>query len=91
MQAESRRSRWPTSSCRTWPTSPCWRRRSLPQTPALLPYNAKAIGEVPLLAVAPAIANAIRDATGVRMTGPAAYRRACADSAEGASVMLSGA
>ena len=31
------------------------------------PYNAKAIGEVPLLAVAPAIANAIRDATGVRM------------------------
>ena len=33
------------------------------------PYNAKAIGEVPLLAVAPAIANAIRDATGVRMKG----------------------
>ncbi|MCY4583510.1 MAG: hypothetical protein OXE50_12065, partial [Chloroflexi bacterium] len=31
------------------------------------PYNAKAIGEVPLLAVAPAIANAIRDATGIRM------------------------
>ena len=31
------------------------------------PYNAKAIGEVPLLAVAPAIANAVRDATGVRM------------------------
>ena len=31
------------------------------------PYDAKAIGEVPLLGVAPAIANAIRDATGVRM------------------------
>ena len=31
------------------------------------PYNAKAIGEVPLLAVAPAIANAVRDATGIRM------------------------
>ena len=31
------------------------------------PYNAKAIGEVPLLAVAPAIANAVRDAVGVRM------------------------
>ncbi|MEX2431509.1 MAG: xanthine dehydrogenase family protein molybdopterin-binding subunit [Dehalococcoidia bacterium] len=31
------------------------------------PYNAKAIGEVPTLPVAPAIANAIRDATGIRM------------------------
>lgn len=31
------------------------------------PYNAKAIGEVPLLGVAPAIANAIRDATGLRI------------------------
>ena len=36
-------------------------------TAGAAPYNAKAIGEVPLLAVAPAIANAIRDATGVRM------------------------
>ena len=31
------------------------------------PYNGRAIGEAPLLGVAPAIANAIRDATGVRM------------------------
>ena len=31
------------------------------------PYGAKAIGEAPLLGVAPAIANAIRDATGIRM------------------------
>ena len=31
------------------------------------PYRVKAIGEAPLLGVAPAIANAIRDATGVRM------------------------
>ncbi len=31
------------------------------------PYRAKAIGEAPLLAVAPAIANAIRDAVGVRL------------------------
>ncbi len=31
------------------------------------PYLVKAIGEAPLLGVAPAIANAIRDATGVRM------------------------
>jgi CO/xanthine dehydrogenase Mo-binding subunit len=30
-------------------------------------YNVKSIGESPLLAVAPAIANAIRDATGVRL------------------------
>jgi CO/xanthine dehydrogenase Mo-binding subunit len=30
------------------------------------PYNARAIGEAPLLGVAPAIANAIRDATGIR-------------------------
>ncbi len=36
-------------------------------TAGAAPYNAKAIGEVPLLAVAPAIANAVRDATGVRM------------------------
>lgn len=36
-------------------------------TAGAAPYNAKAIGEVPLLAVAPAIANAIRDATGLRM------------------------
>ncbi len=31
------------------------------------PYNAKAIGESPILSVAPAIANAVRDATGVRL------------------------
>ena len=31
------------------------------------PYRVKAIGEAPLLGVAPAIANAIRGATGVRM------------------------
>ncbi len=37
-------------------------------TAGAAPYDAKAIGEVPLLGVAPAIANAIRDATGVRMT-----------------------
>ena len=36
-------------------------------TAGAAPYGAKAIGEVPLLGVAPAIANAIRDATGVRM------------------------
>ncbi len=36
-------------------------------TAGAAPYDAKAIGEVPLLGVAPAIANAIRDATGVRM------------------------
>ena len=36
-------------------------------TAGAAPYNAKAIGEVPLLAVAPAITNAIRDAVGVRM------------------------
>lgn len=36
-------------------------------TAGAAPYNAKAIGEVPLLGVAPAIANAVRDATGVRM------------------------
>lgn len=36
-------------------------------TAGAAPYNAKAIGEVPLLAVAPAIANAVRDAVGVRM------------------------
>ena len=36
-------------------------------TTGAAPYDAKAIGEVPLLGVAPAIANAIRDATGVRM------------------------
>jgi CO/xanthine dehydrogenase Mo-binding subunit len=30
------------------------------------PFNAKAIGEAPLLGVAPAIANALRDVTGVR-------------------------
>ncbi|MDE2835884.1 MAG: xanthine dehydrogenase family protein molybdopterin-binding subunit [Chloroflexota bacterium] len=36
-------------------------------TAGAAPYSAKAIGEVPLLGVAPAIANAIRDATGVRM------------------------
>ena len=39
----------------------------VPSDVGAAPYNAKAIGEVPLLAVAPAIANAIRDATGVRM------------------------
>ena len=38
-------------------------------TAGAAPYNAKAIGEVPLLAVAPAIANAVRDATGIRMKG----------------------
>ena len=31
------------------------------------PYNAKAIGESPVLGVAPAIANAVRDAVGVRL------------------------
>ncbi len=31
------------------------------------PYRVKAIGEAPLLGVAPAIANAVRDAAGVRM------------------------
>ena len=31
------------------------------------PYKAKAIGESPIMGVAPAIANAIRDATGVRL------------------------
>ena len=36
-------------------------------TAGAAPYNAKAIGEVPLLGVAAAIANAVRDATGVRM------------------------
>ena len=39
----------------------------VPSTGGMGPYGAKAIGEVPLLAVAPAIANAIRDATGARM------------------------
>ena len=39
----------------------------VPSGSGAAPYNAKAIGEAPLLAVAPAIANAIRDATGVRM------------------------
>jgi len=31
------------------------------------PYNVKAIGEAPTLGVAPAIANALADATGVRV------------------------
>jgi CO/xanthine dehydrogenase Mo-binding subunit len=31
------------------------------------PYNVKSVGESPILAVAPAIANAIRDAVGVRL------------------------
>ncbi len=48
-------------------------------TAGAAPYNAKAIGEVPLLAVAPAITNAIRDATGVRMKSlPATAERVLA-------------
>jgi CO/xanthine dehydrogenase Mo-binding subunit len=38
----------------------------LPSDEGVGPYNVRSIGEAPLLGVAPAIANAIRDATGIR-------------------------
>jgi CO/xanthine dehydrogenase Mo-binding subunit len=38
----------------------------LPSEEGVGPYNVRSIGEAPLLGVAPAIANAIRDATGIR-------------------------
>ena len=67
MGEESRHYRLPTSSCRTWADLPTMETALVTSTAGAAPYDAKAIGEVPLLGVAPAIANAIRDATGVRM------------------------
>ena len=41
------------------------------------PFGVKAVAEIPLDGVAPAVANAVYDATGVSPSGPAADAGAC--------------
>ena len=51
------------------PPSPLWRGWLLVAVPyALDPFGAKGVGEPPVVPVAAAITNAIKDAVGVRMT-----------------------
>ena len=50
------------------------------------PYGAKGLGELPMIAVAPAIANAVHDATGLRIRDlPMSRRRMLDTIANGAS------